>query len=176
MAPVPVPTVELEEAPRDTQRASYEVGVLPALWLGGGSVSLAGTLRAGVWSRRSPVGLTLALSATLPFEGESARWRRHALSAGVMGRLRHNWLFVDGLGEAVLGWLVVNEGAGARASFDPGLTIGLRAGSRVARRLELYVSLAAWGAAWTRSDGLPSGAVPHWALLTGLGGSFLFGL
>jgi len=174
--PAPLPQVEVEEAPREPQKASYEVGVLPALWLGGGSVSFAGTLRAGVWSRRSPVGLTLALSATLPFESESARWRRHALSAGVMGRLRHRWLFVDGLGEAVLGWLVVQEGTGARASFDPGLTIGLRAGSRVARRLEVYLSVAAWGAAWTRNDGLTSGAVPHWALLTGLGGSFLFGL
>lgn len=172
----PLPVLEVEEAPREQLRPSYEVGVLPALWLGGGSVSFAGTLRGGVWSRRSPVGLTLALSATLPFESESARWRRHALSAGVMGRLRHRWLFVDGLGEAVLGWLVVQEGAGARASFDPGLTIGLRAGSQVARRFEVYLSVAAWGAAWTRNDGLSSGAVPHWAFLTGLGGSFLFGL
>lgn len=177
MTPVPLPQVEVEQVPRDPARASYEVGVLPALWLGGGSsVSFAGSLRAGVWSRRSPVGLALSLSATLPFQGESARWRRHALSAGVIGRLRHRWLFVDGLGEAVLGWLVVQEGASARASFDPGLTIGLRAGSQVARRLEVYASLAAWGAAWTRADGLPSGAVPHWALLAGLGGSFLFGL
>jgi hypothetical protein len=172
----PLPQLELEQASREQQRAAYEVGVLPALWLGGGRLSFAGTLRGGVWSRRSPVGLTLALSATFPFEGASARWRRHALSAGVMGRLRHRWLFVDGLGEAVLGWLIVSESSGARASFDPGLTIGLRAGTRVARRLELYVSLTAWGAAWTRSDGLPSSALPHWALLTGMGGSFLFGL
>jgi len=176
MAPVPVPQVEVEQTPAEQQRAAYELGVLPALWLGGGRPSFAGSLRAGVWSRRSPVGLTLALSATLPFGGESARWRRHALSAGVMGRLRHRWLFVDGLGEAVLGWLVVQEGASARASFDPGLTIGLRAGSRVARRLELYVSLGALGAAWTRTDGLSSGALPHWAFLTGMGCSFLFGL
>jgi hypothetical protein len=170
--------LEVEDAPpSEQQRAAYELGVLPALWLGGGHrPSFAGTLRAGVWSRRSPVGLTLALSATLPLAGEAARPRRHALSAGVMGRLRHRWLFVDAMGEAVLGWLVVEEGAASRATFDPGLTIGLRAGSRVARRLELYVSVAALGAAWTRTDGLPSGAVPHWALLTGMGCSFLFGL
>jgi hypothetical protein len=179
-APLPPLPLVVREAPREQERASYEIGMLPALWLGGGRFSFAGTLRAGVWSRRAPVGMTLALSATFPVDsgdsGGLAHWRRHALSAGVMGRLRHRWLFVDGLAEAVLGWLVVNqEGAGdARASFDPGLTIGLRAGSRVARRLELYASLGAWGAAWTAAD--RPGAVPHWGLLTGLGGSFLFGL
>jgi hypothetical protein len=175
-APAPLPSLEVEEARREQPRAAYEVGVLPALWLGGGRLSFAGTLRAGVWSRRSPVGLTLALSATFPFAGESASLRRHAVSAGVMGRLRHRQHFVDGLGEVVLGWLVVEEGAGARASIDPGLNIGLRAGSRVARRFELYFSLTAWGAAWTRNEGPPASAVPHWAFLTGLGGSFLFGL
>ena len=165
-----------QAAPPD--RASYEVGLLPALWLGGGRFSFAGAVRAGVWSRRAPVGMTVAVSATFPVDrGDSGglAWRRHAFSAGVMGRLRHRWLFVDGIAEAVLGWLVVNQdasSAGTSASFDPGLTIGLRAGSRVARRLELYASLGAWGAAWTAPT--RPGAVPQWGLLTGLGGSFLF--
>jgi hypothetical protein len=167
----------VEEVTPEPSRTIYELGVVPALWLGGGRPSFASSLRAGVWSRRSPVGATVAFSATFPLEGPSSDgWRRHALSAGVMGRLRHSWLFVDGLGEMVLGWLVVNEqGSGTRAQFDPGLTIGVRAGSRVARRLELYLSVGAWGAAWSSARQSSPGAVPHWGLLTGLGGSFLFG-
>src|SRR5688572_21015827 len=47
MTPVPMPQVEIDEAAREQRRASYEVGVLPALWLGGGRVSFAGTLRGG---------------------------------------------------------------------------------------------------------------------------------
>jgi hypothetical protein len=122
--------------------------------------------------------MTLALSATFPVDrGDSTvAWRRLAVSAGVMGRLRHRWLFVDGIAEAVLGWLVVDRdgeaAADTSASFDPGLAIGLRAGSRVASRLEVYASLGAWGAAWTAPT--RTGAVPHWGLLTGLGASFLF--
>jgi hypothetical protein len=168
----------VDEAPVEPQPPTiYELGMVPALWVGGGRFSFASSLRAGVWSRRSAVGATVAFSATFPLEGPSSSgWRRHALSAGVMGRLSHRWLFVDGLGEAVLGWLVVNqEGSGTHAQFDPGLTIGLRAGSRVARRLEVYLSVGAWGAAWSGSDQRAPGAVPHWGLLTGLGGSFLFG-
>jgi hypothetical protein len=119
----------------------------------------------------------VAFSATFPLDSpSSAAWRRHAFSAGVMGRLRHQWLFVDALGEAVLGWLVVSEQvSGTRAQFDPGLIIGLRAGSRVARRLEVYLSAGAWGAAWSTANQSAPGAVPHWGLLTGLGCSFLFG-
>jgi hypothetical protein len=151
--------------------------MVPAVWMGGGRLSFAGSVRAGVWSKRSPVGATVAFSATFPLDSASpAAWRRHAFSAGVMGRLRHKWLFVDAIGEAVLGWLVVSEqGSGTRAQIDPGLIIGLRAGSRVARRLELYLSVGAWGAAWTSPDPSIPGAAPHWGLLTGLGGSFLFG-
>jgi hypothetical protein len=167
----------IEEATAEPARSIYELGIVPALWVGGGRSAPAGSVRVGVWSRRSPVGATLAFSATFPLQGASARWRRHALSAGVMGRLRHRWLFVDALGEAVLGWLAVNEeGSGTRAQFDPGLTLGLRAGSRVARRLEVYLSVGAWGAAWSSAAQSAPGAVPHWGLLTGLGGSFLFGL
>ena len=178
--PAQLPPLRVDEAqPEPESERAYELGVLPALWLGGGRLSFAGALRAGVWSRRSPVGMTVAVSATFPVDSEAARWRRHALSGGVMGRLRHRRLFVDGLAEVVLGWLVVNQqGAGeTHATFDPGLTIGLRGGTRVARRLELYVSLAAWGASWrTETAGAGPGAVPHWGLLGGLGGSFLFGL
>jgi hypothetical protein len=177
----PVPVLVQAAAP-ERERGGYELGVLPALWVGGGRFALAGTLRAAAWSRRAPVGMTLALSATFPVDGPMAgltRWRRHALSGGVMGRLRHNRLFVDASAEVVLGWLVMNResgegaGTGTRAAFDPGLTIGLRAGTQVARRLELYASLSAWGAAWDGSAN--TGAVPHWGLLMGMGGSFLFG-
>jgi hypothetical protein len=63
--------------------------------------------------------------------------------------------------------------SGARAAFDPGLTIGLRTGTQISRRLELYFSLSAWGAAWDTNT--VAGTVPHWGLLTGFGGSFLFG-
>jgi len=185
--PAPPPPVAVSAPLPVRERAAYEVGVVPALWVGGGPLSFAGALRAGVWSQRAPVGMTMALSATFPFSGSSAglaRWRRYAVSGGAIGRLRHRWLFVDGLAEAVLGWLVIkDEGAGtpggAQATFDPGLTIGLRAGSRVARRLELYASLGAWGAAWrapAQPDGSRAAAVPHWGLLVGAGGSFLFGL
>jgi hypothetical protein len=174
----PVPVV-VQAPPVERDRGNYELGVLPALWLGGGRVALAGTVRAAAWSRRAPVGMTLALSATFPSDGPMAgltRWRRHALSGGVMGRLRHQQLFFDATAEVVLGWLVVNRAPGesaTRAAFDPGLTIGLRAGSQVARRLELYASLSAWGAAWDTNA--VSGTVPHWGLLAGFGGSFLFG-
>jgi hypothetical protein len=93
-----------------------------------------------------------------------------------MARMRHRGLFVDALGEAVLGWLVLNEqGSGTRAQFDPGLMIGLRAGTRVTRRFEVYLSAGAWGAAWSSTDPAMPGTAPHWGLLTGLGGSFLFG-
>jgi hypothetical protein len=175
-APLPV-LVDEPPPPAETGPSTYEVGVLPALWVGGGRFSYAGVVRAGVWSRRAPVGMALSYSATFP-SGTENRWRRHAFSAGVMGRLRHDWLFVDGLGDVVLGWLVVNEqGVGSsHATFDPGLSVGLRAGTRVSRRLELYLSLAAWGAAWSDGERPGSGAVPHWGLLTGLGGSFLLGL
>jgi hypothetical protein len=180
----PQPPLALQAPVPPPERAVYELGALPALWLGGGQFSFAGAVRAGVWSRRAPVGMTVALSATFPVEtaegGALTRWRRHALSGGVMGRLRHRWLFVDGIAEGVLGWMVLDqEGAGgASATFDPGLTIGLRAGSRIGRRFELYASLAAWGAAWNKPavDGVRTAAVPHWGLLTGVGGSFLFGL
>ncbi|HXU80279.1 MAG TPA: hypothetical protein VN914_02705 [Polyangia bacterium] len=173
--PRPVAPLAVEEAAPAPAPPIYELGVLPALWVGAGRLSFAGALRAGVWSRRSPVGATLAFSSIFPVEGSSAGWRRHALSAGVMGRMRHRWLFVDALGEAVVGWVVTEEASGSKARFDPGLTIGLRAGSRVARRLELYLSVGAWGAAWPSTDPENPGAMPHWGLLTGFGGSFLFG-
>jgi hypothetical protein len=185
VAPTPPPAhpmpVLIDEPPPpvDGGHASYyEVGVLPAVWLGGGRVSYAGVMRVGVWSRRAPVGMALSYSATFPGDADPSHWRRHALSAGVMGRLRHQWLFVDALGDAVLGWVVFNDqsSAAAHATFDPGLSVGLRAGSRVARRLELYLSVAAWGAAWTLPDKPRGGAVPHWGLMAGLGGSFLLGL
>jgi hypothetical protein len=172
--PGPPLAVEDEAAP-EPQHPVYELGLLPALWVGGGRLSVAGALRAGVWSRRSPVGATLAFSSIFPVDGSSARWRRHALSAGVMGRMRHRSLFFDALGEAVIGWVVVDEGAGSKARFDPGLTIGLRAGTRMSRRLELYLTLAGWGAAWPTGDPTRPSAVPRWGLLGGLGGSFLFG-
>jgi hypothetical protein len=172
MAPALVEEVQTEPL----QPIVYELGVVPALWLGGGRFSFASSLRAGVWARRSPVGATVAVSATFPLEGPSSSgWRRHALSAGVMGRMRHRWLFVDAMGEAVLGWLVVNEAAsGTHAQFDPGLTLGLRAGSQVARRFEVYLSAASWGAAWSSAGQTVPGAAPHWGLLTGVGGSVLF--
>jgi hypothetical protein len=124
----------------------------------------------------------VGVSATFPVPGadpdDLARWRRHALSAGVMGRLRHRRVFVDCIAEAVLAWLVLEkDGGGTDETLDPGLTIGLRAGIGVARRLELFASLSAWGAAWNRpGDGMmPAVAVPHWGLQVGAGASFLFG-
>lgn len=162
-------------------RPAYELGAVPALWLAGGQWAFAGAIRAGVWSRRAPVGMTVAVSATFPVDsGDAAnptRWRRHAVSGGVMGRLRHHRLFVDGIAEGVLGWVVVQaDGEGSRAAFDPGLTIGLRAGSQLTRRFELHASLAAWGAARSKParEGMPGGSVPHWGLLAGVGASFLF--
>src|SRR4051812_8935954 len=142
------PALVEEATPEPASPVVYELGMVPALSMGGGRVSFAGSVRAGVWAKRSPIGATVAFSATFPLDSPSgAAWRRHAFSAGVMGRLRHNWLFVDGIGEAVLGWLVVSEqGSGTSARFDPGLIIGVRAGSRVTRRLEVYLSVGAWGA------------------------------
>jgi hypothetical protein len=176
---LPLPGEVEGTVPIEHSRAFYEVGVLPALWLGGGRFSFAGALRAAVWSRRAPVGMTVSLSATLPVDAGDAnrpvRWRRNAFSGGVVGRLGHRGLFVDALAEAVVAWLVVEEEAAEPyTAFDPGLSIGLRAGTRVGRRIELYTALGAWGAAWSPRD--KPAALPHWGLVSGLGASFLFGL
>jgi hypothetical protein len=163
----------------------YEVGAVPALWVGGGGPALGGAIRGGVWSRQAPLGMTLALAAAFP-TGQAgdgwARWRRYALSAGVMGRLQHETVFLDALAETVLGWLVArSDGQGETgAAFDPGLSLALRAGAPLSRRMEVAALLGLWGAALRLGNGdgkgkVQPGVVPRWGVLLGVGASVRLG-
>jgi hypothetical protein len=163
----------------------YELGAVPALWVGGGGPALGGAIRGGVWSRRAPLGMTLALAAAFP-TGEAgdgwARWRRYALSAGVMGRLQHETVFLDALAETVLGWLVARSDAQGEtdAAFDPGLSLTLRAGTPLSPRIEVAALLGLWGAALRLGSGdgkgnVQPGVVPRWGVLLGVGASVRVG-
>jgi hypothetical protein len=177
--PVPVPPDAQAAPPPGT--AAYEMGAVPALWLGGGGPAWGGVLRGGLWSRRAPLGMTVALAAAFPVGGGDglAQWRRYALSGGVIGRLRRGRLFVDALAETVLGWLVArSDSADGTAAFDPGLSVAVRAGRPVARNLEVAASLGLWGAALrlgTTSGMVAPGVVPRWGLVAGVGASVRFG-
>jgi hypothetical protein len=175
--PVPPP-----EDPLPPSGAVYELGAVPALWLGGGGPAVGGVVRGGLWSRRAPLGMTVAVAAAFPASGGDglAQWRRYALSGGVIGRLRRGTLFVDALAETVLAWLVArSDSAGeSSAAFDPGLSVALRAGRPVGRRVEVAASLGLWGAALRLSGGegmIAPGVVPRWGLVVGVGASARFG-
>jgi hypothetical protein len=178
-APVPDP---FPAVPSPSGTALYELGAVPAVWLGGGGPAVGGLVRGGLWSRRAPLGITAALAAAFPAtaQGGLARWHRYALSGGVVGRMRRGLVFVDALAETVLAWLVPrNDSAGeTSAAFDPGLSLALRAGRPVSPRLEVAASLGVWGAALRPggADGrVAPGSVPRWGVVVGIGASMRFG-
>jgi hypothetical protein len=182
---VRMPAPPPREPPAPSGGAVYELGAVPEVWLGGGGPALGGALRGAVWSRRAPLGMTVAVAAAVPISQADdgwARWRRYALSAGVIGRLQHDSLFLDGLAETVLGWLVARTGGeGATgAAFDPGLSLALRAGTPLGRRLEVAASVGLWGAALRLGNGdgkgnVEPGVIPRWGLFMGLGASVRLG-
>ena len=138
----------------------------------------AGTLSPAAVARQTSLlprvyaWMTAGLAATFP-AGEtnekSVFLRRYAATAGVAGRLVQTPFFVDALAEAVLGWLVVagkaQDGRGTYGAFDPGVSVGVRAGRRILPQLELSLGVAGWrcgesggGGRGRRSPGAP----PRW--------------
>ncbi len=178
-----MPLREAVAAPVSPATAAYELGVVPAVWLGGGGPALGGVVRGGIWSRRAPLGMTVAAAAAYPTSSAGdgwARWRRYALSGGVIGRLQRGTLFIDALAETVLGWLVArdDDAGDPGAAFDPGLSLAVRAGRPLAPHLEGAVSLGVWGAALRLNRAgamVQPGVVPRWGLLVGVGVSARFG-
>jgi hypothetical protein len=129
--------------------------------------------------------MTLAVAAAFPTSqaGDGwARWRRYALSAGVIGRLKHHPVLLDALAETVLGWLVARSDRPGEsdAAFDPGLSLAVRAGVPLGHGVELAASLGLWGAALRLGNGegngkVQPGAVPRWGVLVGVGASVRLG-
>jgi hypothetical protein len=179
---VPVPDPFPAE-PALSGTAIYELGVVPAVWLGGGGPAVGGLMRGVLWSRRAPLGITAAVAAAFPATAQAglARWSRYALSGGVIGRMRREGgVFVDALAETVLAWLVPrNDSAGETgAAFDPGLSLALRAGRPVSPRVEVAASVGVWGAALRAGSGdgkVAPGSVPRWGVVAGVGVSLRFG-